>query len=147
MEDNETLKRDMAKITTENEILRATSHSNNSNNQQRNQNQQPSDPEPTTTGPMNYKPAGYALDGGNKPAIVHRSTVDETSGDKLLDPGAAWDLITSHIEKSGATADVQDIYNRLEGHTRCDGTGPVFGEARIKKAIEESIAAGNDELI
>ncbi|KAK2734918.1 hypothetical protein FQN57_001415 [Myotisia sp. PD_48] len=140
LEDNESLKRQMAKVATENEILRATSQSARCH-------RSPShDPEPTTTGPMRYSPTDYSQVGeGNKPA--HRVKVNEVTGQKYLDASATWDVIVSRLNEKGLKLDVQDIYERLKGHAQCDGTGPVIEEAHVLKAIDESLAAGNDELI
>jgi AP-1-like transcription factor len=35
----------------------------------------------------------------------------------------------------------------LKGCAECDGTGPAFEEGRVRRAIEESAAAGRDEMI
>ncbi|EEP80668.1 predicted protein [Uncinocarpus reesii 1704] len=143
MEDNETLKREIAKVATENEILRATSTANRCAGTDSHH-----DTEPITTGPMKYSPTDYSLcDGESKPKPVHRIKVHETTGEKLLDAAATWDMIVNRLADEDAKIDVQDVYNRLKGHAICDGTGPVLEESRVKTAIEESIAAGRDELI
>ncbi|KAM5475875.1 Fluconazole resistance protein 3 [Microsporum audouinii] len=154
LEDNEVLKRQMAKVATENEILRATSKAAHCHGSPGH------DPEPTTTGPMIYSPKDYSsaastVSGGSglsserekhsKP--IHPVRVCEVTGEKLLDASATWDLIVSHLSDSGVKLDVQDIYDRLKGHAQCDGTGPVIGESQVIKAIQDSIAAGSDELI
>lgn len=143
----------MAKVATENEILRATSKVAHCRSPAH-------EPEPTTTGPMIYSPKDYSsaastVSGGSGPSSerekhskpIHPIRVCEVTGDKLLDASATWDLIVSHLSDSGAKLDVQDIYDRLKGHAQCDGTGPVIGESQVIKAIQDSIAAGNDELI
>ncbi|KAI1922562.1 AP-1-like transcription factor [Ophidiomyces ophidiicola] len=141
LEDNECLKRQIAKVATENEILRATSSANRCSESHR-------EPSPVTTGPMRYSPTDYPLPTHHKKSTpVHRIRVHETTGEKLLDASATWDLIVNRLADEKVRVDVQDIYNRLKGHAICDGTGPVLEEARVKKAIEESIAAGKDELI
>ncbi|WEW60555.1 AP-1-like transcription factor [Emydomyces testavorans] len=143
LEDNECLKREIAKVATENEILRATSTANRCPGADGHH-----DPQPITTGPMKYSPTEYAApESENKPKPVHRIKVHEATGDKLLDASATWDLIVSRLADEEVKVDVQDIYNRLKGHAICDGTGPVLEETRVKKAIEESIAAGRDELL
>ncbi|KAF3490896.1 uncharacterized protein GIQ15_00413 [Arthroderma uncinatum] len=154
LEDNEVLKRQMAKVATENEILRATSKAAHCHGSPARE------PEPTTTGPLIYSPKDYSstastTSGGSglstekekhqKP--IHAVKVCEVTGEKLLDASATWDLIVSHLSDSGVKLDVQDIYDRLKGHAQCDGTGPVIGESQVIKAIQESIAAGSDELI
>ncbi|DAA73344.1 TPA_exp: putative BZIP transcription factor (Fcr3) [Trichophyton benhamiae CBS 112371] len=153
LEDNEVLKRQMAKVATENEILRATSKVAHCHSPAH-------EPEPTTTGPMIYSPKDYSstastVSGGSGPSLerekhakpIHPIRVCEITGERLLDASATWDLIVSHLSDSGAKLDVQDIYDRLKGRAQCDGTGPVIGESQVIKAIQDSIAAGNDELI
>ncbi|PGH15078.1 hypothetical protein AJ79_02604 [Helicocarpus griseus UAMH5409] len=139
MEDNESLKRQIAKFATENEILRATS-----NSAQGNRGGNGHDSEPTTTGPLGYTPTDY---NGEKKEPAHRIAVSRTTGEKLLDASATWDLIVNHLSKQGLKLDVQDIYDRLKAHTQCDGQGPVVEESLVLQAIEDSIAAGSDELI
>lgn len=56
-------------------------------------------------------------------------------------------MIQSHVLVKEHLADVGDICERLKGHARCDGQGPVFEEGRVLAAIKESVAGGNDELI
>ncbi|PGH13433.1 hypothetical protein AJ80_06301 [Polytolypa hystricis UAMH7299] len=137
MEDNESLKRQIAKFETENEILRATSHSGPPNGHH-----SPA-AEPTMTGPMKYSPMDFAE--GKEPA--HRITVNEKTGERYLNASATWDLIVSHLSNEGLKLDVQDIYERLKGHAQCDGQGPVLEESQVRKAIEDSIRGGSDELI
>ncbi|KAK2865333.1 hypothetical protein FQN49_003680 [Arthroderma sp. PD_2] len=152
LEDNEVLKRQMAKVATENEILRATSKAAHCHGSPARE------PEPTTTGPLIYSPKDYSstaspatsgsgLSEKDKHKPIHPVKVCEITGEKLLDASATWDLIVSHLSDSGVKFDVQDIYDRLKGHAQCDGTGPVIGESQVIKAIQESIAAGSDELI
>ena len=43
--------------------------------------------------------------------------------------------------------DVEDVHTRLKGRAVCDGNGPAFKEGDVRKAIEESVLAGGDELI
>ncbi|EER23309.1 hypothetical protein D8B26_001402 [Coccidioides posadasii str. Silveira] len=143
LEDNECLKREIAKVATENEILRATSTANRCPGVDAHH-----DPQPITTGPMRYSPTDYSSpEGDNRPKPIHRMKVNGATGEKLLDAAATWDLIVSRLADVDVKVDVQDIYNRLKGHAICDGTGPVLEESRVRKAIEESIASGTDELI
>ncbi|KAN0068882.1 hypothetical protein V8E54_013051 [Elaphomyces granulatus] len=140
-ETNERLKRELAKVSTENEILRATSSGipNSSHG---------SGPEPATTGPMKFTPKDFSsLSGDGQPDPVHRIVYCEETGEKLLDARATWNLIQSHKLVKEHLADVGDVCERLKGHARCDGQGPVFEEGRVLAAITESVAGGNDELI
>lgn len=143
-EDNERLKRELAKIATENEVLRATSNSGpNSTANGFNS--------PTTTGPMSYTPKDFTSSlvamGHQASEPTHRITVNEETGERLLDSGATWDMIQSHPLSQQGKVDIADVCERLKGHARCDGQGPVFEEGLIRQTIEESSAAGNDELI
>ncbi|KAK2747068.1 hypothetical protein FQN55_005337 [Onygenales sp. PD_40] len=148
IEDNESLKRQIAKFATENEILRATSNIGIPSSSSRHPPPPPppptKDPEPTTTGPMRWSPTDYTP-GDKSPA--HRVIVNKLTGERLLDASATWDLIVGHLTKQGVKLDVQDIYDRLRGRAQCDGQGPVIEEGCVLKAIEDSIAAGSDELI
>ena len=78
---------------------------------------------------------------------THRITVNEATGERLLDAGATWDLIQSHPLSQKGMVNIADVCERLKGDARCDGQGPVFEEGRIRQVIEESSAVGNDELI
>ncbi|KAJ9241734.1 transcriptional regulator family: bZIP [Paecilomyces variotii] len=141
--DNERLKRELAKYATENEILRATAHSGLGSNNGR------GPQEATTTGPMQFSPTDFyssVLKEG-EPSPVHRITVSEETGERLLDAGATWDLIQQHEMFKRGLVDIGVVCERLRGVARCDGQGPVFEESRIRKAIEESVAGGSDELI
>lgn len=150
--DNERLKRELAKFTTENEILRATSRSNAPNLQEH--------PEPTVTGPMRYSPtdfytslmpegsasnsgSGVTVSGAHSP---HRITVCQITGERLLDAGATWDLIQGHELFKRGQVDLGDVAERLKGMAQCNGQGPAFKEGQVRRAIEES-AADRDELI
>ncbi|OJJ39028.1 hypothetical protein ASPWEDRAFT_735754 [Aspergillus wentii DTO 134E9] len=145
--DNERLKQQLAKFSTENEILRATSHNNN-NNATGNSNHR-SDPEPTTTGPMEYSPTDFysTLIPDGEPNARHRITVCQKTGERLFDAGATWDLIQGHELFKRGLVDIADVSERLKSIAQCDGQGPAFREGAIRSAIEESAANGNDELI
>ncbi|KXG48752.1 bZIP transcription factor, bZIP-1 [Penicillium griseofulvum] len=144
--DNERLKRELARYTTENEILRATSQANRHVSSNEN-------PEPTVTGPMKYSPtdfyATFMPEGGSGTprSPHHRLTVCPITGERLLDAGATWELIQKHelFERGGL--DIADITERLKGMSQCDGQGPAFKEGQVRRAIEDSAAASRDELI
>ncbi|KAK4871302.1 hypothetical protein LT330_000539 [Penicillium expansum] len=142
--DNERLKRELARFTTENEILRATSQHANRGNASANET-----PEPTVTGPMKFSPtdfhATFMADEPQSPH--HRLTVCPITGEKLLDAGATWDLIQKHELFERGQLDIGDVTDRLKGMSQCNGQGPAFKESQILKAIEESAAADRDELI
>lgn len=156
--DNERLKRELAKFATENEILRATSHSLNGNNSGAIKEQ----PQPAVTGPMEYTPtdfyssitsegSGWIPHPGSKPLnpqspLQHRITVCQITGEKLLGPGATWDLIQNHELFKRGEVDIGVVTERLKGLAQCDGQGPAFKESQVRSAIEAS-AAERDELL
>ena len=185
MADNDSLKRQIAKYATENEILRATVHGGNgagANNGGGMGDSMRGKEEQITMGPlkyspMDYKPANNGDAGENRiasvnncnksikaactngdeasaeikeeaaPTIPHRVKVSETTGEKLLDAAATWDLIVRHRSDANVTLDVEDIYERLKGKTQCDGTQPVIEEGLVRKAIKDSAAAARSELL
>ena len=84
----------------------------------------------------------------NKPTeISHKITVSRTTGERLLGAGATWDFIQAHPSFKAGLVDIGDVSERLKKVFQCDGQGPVFAEGDIKRAIEDSVAAGSDELI
>ena len=65
----------------------------------------------------------------------------------LLPASATWDLIQSHPLVRQGFVDIADVCERLRGAARCDGSGPVFAEREVRRAIEDSRRAGGDELL
>ncbi|KAI1405154.1 hypothetical protein F4819DRAFT_30885 [Hypoxylon fuscum] len=140
--ENEKLKRDLQKMSTENEILRATS------NVQAAQGGSMSPPAPTTTGPMQYNPTDFysdLLQNHTNKTPSHR--IVESGGERLLAAGATWDYIINHEMFKKGLVDVGDVSLRLKSQAKCDGQGPVFEERVILQAIVESVASGSDELL
>lgn len=155
--DNERLKRELAKVATENEILRATSSSgeNLSDGSPKGADgdedkEKISSRTATINGPKKWLSLDvhkkYAADfkAGNLP---HRIVLSAETGERLLDTKATWDLIQSHPLFQKGLVDIGDVCERLKRITKCDGQGPAFEEGRVRKIIEESVACGNDELI
>ncbi|KAH6651790.1 hypothetical protein BKA67DRAFT_338172 [Truncatella angustata] len=141
--ENEKLKRDLQKMSTENEILRATS------NMRENGSMSPASNPPTTTGPMRFNPTDFyseLLANHTNKTPSHR-VVESESGEKLLAAGATWDMIINHPSFKKGLVDVGDVSERLKSQAKCDGQGPVFEESAILQAIEESVASGSDELL
>jgi AP-1-like factor len=129
--DNQRLKLALQRATTENEILRASSRPNSMYGTTH-----PLSPtrnaDPESTDPLYSTPSsGYSAD---------------TDG-ALLPASATWDLIQSHSLVRQGFVDIADVCERLRGAARCDGSGPVFAEREVRRAIEESRRAGGDELI
>lgn len=150
--DNERLKQQLAKVATENEILRATSQSRvGGANQQGDQPNNEQDPS-TTTGPMRFSPTDFYASvlsdhGDRHRSPVHRVVVNKETGERLLDAGATWDYIQNHELFKRGLVDIAAVSDRLKPHAQCDGQGPVFEEGKIRRILEESVAAGSDELI
>lgn len=138
--ENERLKRDIQKISTENEILRATTSLTSPPSGALGQ--------PTTTGPLTYNPTdfyGDLLSGHANKTPSHR-IVESEDGERLYAAGATWDMITSDPRFREGKVDISGVSERLRHKARCDGQGPVFAERDIVAAIEESISM-SDELL
>ncbi|KAF4984209.1 hypothetical protein FZEAL_549 [Fusarium zealandicum] len=136
--ENERLKQDLQKMSTENEILRATSHMGHGS----------ISPEPTA-GPMHFNPTDFysnVLQNHSNKSPSHR-IVTSDDGERLLAAGATWDFIISHELFKKGLIDIVDVSERLKDRARCDGQGPVFSEDSIIAAIEESVASGTDDLL
>lgn len=154
--DNERLKRELEKLATQNEILRATTtplnlgHMNNAHGHPQ---RPPPQPESPISGPQTYSPSAFheALSSThssfmNNP-ISHRIQISATTGERLLSSGAAWDLIQKHELFRKGMVDIGEVCDRLKNRALCDGTGPAYAESEIQKAIEDSVAGAGDELI
>ncbi|KAJ9130430.1 Fluconazole resistance protein 3 [Coniochaeta hoffmannii] len=146
MTENERLKREMQKVNTENEILRATAslHGAGGNSPGSNGHHTP-----LTAGPMSYNPKDFytnVLENHENKTPSHRIVTSE-AGEKLLAAGATWDLIINHDLFKRGLVDVADVSERLKSQAKCDGQGPVFEERAILEAIEQSVASGSDELL
>jgi AP-1-like factor len=142
MSENERLKRDLQKMETENEILRATSMVAPSSGS-------PAAAVPTTTGPMTYSPTDFysnVLQGHANKSPSHRVVTSE-KGERLLAAGATWEVIINHELFKRGLVDVSAVSERLKPQAKCDGQGPVFEESAILEAIELSVGENSDELI
>lgn len=146
--DNERLKQELARFATENEILRAISHTYPQDTHAHNQHR-PLDPEPTTTGPMVYKPldfpsasGGQGTGTGSGAAPCHRITTCPLTGEKLLDASATWDFIQGHELFKQGLVDIADVHGQLRKIAQCNGQGPAFPEGEVRKVIERSAERG-----
>ncbi|KAI9778617.1 MAG: hypothetical protein M1839_008011 [Geoglossum umbratile] len=140
MADNERLKRELQKVATENEILRATGINGRGS----------VDSGGSIVGPMSYSPSEFysnLLRSHDNKTPSHRITVSDVTGERLLGAGATWDAIQEHQLFKKGLVDVGDVCDRLKNLAKCDGQGPVFEERDIRLAIEASAASGSDELI
>ncbi|KAK4164164.1 hypothetical protein QBC43DRAFT_211128 [Cladorrhinum sp. PSN259] len=140
--ENEQLRIDMRKLSTENEILRATAAVNPAGSPLNHGT-------PTTTGPMTYNPTDFysnVLQNHTNKTPSHR-IVTSDDGERLLAAGATWELIINHDLFKRGLVDVGAVSDRIKPLAKCDGQGPVFEERAIIQAIEQSVASGTDELI
>jgi len=144
--ENERLKREMQKMATENEILKATSSTMGSGH---GRHASSHSPEPLISGPMRYSPTEFAsdlLEGHDNKAFSHR--ISKTNdGQPLLAAGATWDFIISQDLFKQGRVDIGAVSEYLRGRAICDGQGPVFAENDILEALELSVASGNDDLL
>jgi hypothetical protein len=156
--ENERLRRELAKIATENEILRATSGAAFNG-------PTPFLEEPDElVGPLRYVPTDFPVKtrspasslGSGAEAMskyahfgtMRTITIDDDTGEQLLGMGATWDYIQAHELFRKGLVDVGDVCERLKKMARCDGQGPIFLESDVRQAISESaVAGGRDELI
>jgi AP-1-like factor len=156
--DNERLKRELARIATENEILRATGSKQNGNNNDNGDSHEINDhhhnrhhsDNHTTTGPLKFSPIDVQksiADSSKDGNLPHRIVISDKTGERLLNARATWDMIQDHSMFKQGLVDIGDVCSRLKGFEKCDGQGPVFEEGCVRKAIEESVGCGNDELI
>ncbi|OAA62474.1 bzip transcription factor [Niveomyces insectorum RCEF 264] len=151
-DENERLKRDLQKISTENEILRATSSLQAAAAAAAGASPRMDGARghaPLKTGPMTYNPTDFYTDllaGHENKSPSHRIATSD-SGERLLAAGAAWDLIISHDLFKRGLVDVANISNHLKTQAKCDGQGPVFEERAIIAAIEQSVGSGSDALL
>ena len=157
MSDNERLKRELDKLATQNEILRATSTPMQLPNPDAPQNTQatPSAPSPEgfAGGAMAYSPssfdnafASHQSTGPDEP-ISHRIHISPRTGERLLATAAAWEVILNHELYRKGLIDPGEVCERLKEKVLCDGAGPTFPESEVITAIEESVGAAGDELI
>lgn len=156
MTENERLKRELDRIATQNEILRATTTPKRAPPQEQSHDahrEGPSSPEGLTSGPMIYSPstfnaafAGHHTSGPEEP-ISHRIEISATTGERLLATGAAWDFIQHHELYRRGLVDIADVSERLKEKVVCDGAGPTFSERDVIQAIEDSEGGAGDELI
>lgn len=151
--ENERLRRELAKTKTERDALKATNGSGNAAATLAST--QSYSEEPTTTTPIHFSPTEFytsVFDPANgkitaaKRSPNHRVATSE-NGERLLNAGATWDMIQASDMFKRGLVDVGDVCERLKHMAKCDGQGPVFEEADVKGAIEESVAGGTDELI
>ncbi|SLM34631.1 bzip transcription factor, partial [Lasallia pustulata] len=97
--DNERLKRELARLSTQNEILRATTTTTTTSSSSAN----PHGP------PSYYSPTDFAAQARSSNPSCHRVVVNAATGERLLAAGAAWDLIQGHELFRRGLVDVGDV--------------------------------------
>ena len=157
LSDNERLKRELDRVATQNEILRATTTPMRASHQDQSKNAHPDPtataPESLESGPMIYSPSTFnAAFADHQPLgpeepVSHRIAISATTGERLLATGAAWELIQGHELYRKGLVDLGEVADRLREKVLCDGAGPTFAESEVLKAIEDSVGAAGDELI
>ena len=156
MTENERLKRELDRIATQNEILRATTTPRRAPDQGQPHNthhEGSRSPEGLAAGPMIYSPstfnatfAGHDTLSPEEP-ISHHIEISATTGERLLATGAAWDFIQHHELYTRGLVDIADVSEKLKEKVVCNGTGPTFSERDVIQAIEDSVGGAGDELI
>jgi AP-1-like factor len=137
--ENDRLKRELQKASTENEILKATSGY-----------QRGASEAISTAGPMTFSPTDFYTDvlyAHENKVPSHRIVVSEETGQRMLAAGATWDYIIAHPLYQDGRVNVATVSEKLKEIAMCDGQGPVFEERAIICAIESSAAEENDELL
>jgi hypothetical protein len=153
--DNERLKLALQRARTENEILRATSgHAPTESRKV-----SASYPSPGAHLPDGYEDEDedsneetYNVQSLSNGSVVNTAgkehpTPHRRGKGKEVPAAQAWDVIQAHPLVKQGLVDVTDVVERLRGAATCNGHGPVFEEATIWQAIEESRRNGSDELI
>ena len=163
MTEKERLEREVERLATQNEILRATSQTFPLSGS-------PHRPESPISGPQVFSPTtfhaamteGHAAPhpdhGGSSgsasgssgsrstPEVSHRIAIS-TTGERLLGTGPTWDVIQNHEFFKRGMVDVGLLCENLKARVVCDGMGPAYPESGVRKAIEESVSGAGDELI
>lgn len=62
----------------------------------------------------------------------------------LLDPGATWDYIQAHEMVKKGLADIGNICEKLKRAARCDGTGPAIQDKEVTTVTQESTDVGEE---
>ena len=152
LSDNERLKRELDRVATQNEILRATSTPTKLSQRADVQVQEVGEME--ENGHMAYSPGAFshAVAGDHYPTgpgvkVSHRISRDPTTGERMLATGAAWDYIQHHELHRRGLVDLGDVVDNLKQRVQCDGAGPTFAESAVEQAIQDSVGIGGDELI
>ncbi|KAK7408364.1 AP-1-like transcription factor [Neonectria punicea] len=130
--ENERLKRDLTKVSTENKILRMRSVSSAS-----------------TANPGRFNSSEFYFNIlQNQPnKTPSRRITTSRDGERLLAAGATWDFMLNHKLFKKGLVDVGNVSEYLKNCARSDGHGPVFRESSIVAAIEQSVISRTDNLL
>jgi hypothetical protein len=152
--DNQRLKLALQRAKTENEILRASSGTGRRMRRELSpelihRQQSPLSPR---SHDILEEEQDEDLDGSEGVAYSAYRENDKMGGKKtdlgaMLSSAATWDFIVEHRLVKSGQVDITDVCERLKRAARCDGSGPVFAEKEVKRAIEESRRGGGDELL
>jgi AP-1-like transcription factor len=143
----------LAKVATENEILRATSQVraggsvDHQEDEPSNEQEFSAATEPIRFSPIDFHASVLSGHGERHMNPTHRITFNQETGERLLDAAATWDYIQNHRLFKQGLVDIAAVADRLKPHAQCDGQGPVFEEKQIQKILEESVVGSRDELI
>lgn len=134
--ENQHLRQDLHKISTENEILRATSRISGEDLS--------SSLEPATFNAAKFY-SNFLPNPNSK--ITSRSIINSSNGERLLDAGATWNFIINHRLFKKGLVDVGDVSERLKQCARYENHRLVIPERAILAAIEQSVASKTDDLL
>lgn len=132
--ENQHLKQDLHKISTENEILRATSHIHGEDGT-------------SSLEPPRFNAAKFYANFLPNPNAKTTRSFSSSGGERLLDAGAAWDFIINHRLFKKGLVDVGDVSERLKHSARYENHRLVLSERDIVVAIEQSVASRTDDLL
>jgi AP-1-like transcription factor len=153
--DNERLKLMLQRAQTENEILRATASSSPTANHPPGFVDDPSllpSSRTSKTSPSRVEEPHFDSTRLANGLLSTESTPNKSrqlpnNESNLLSASATWDLLQSHPLYLSGAVDIGEVCERLKKMARCDGMGPMFEEAEVRKVIEEVGRSGGDELI
>ncbi|KAH7117492.1 hypothetical protein EDB81DRAFT_668439 [Dactylonectria macrodidyma] len=140
MVENERLKQDLQRESTDNKILRITS-------QIRGMSKSPISIElATNLKRFNSSESSYNILQNQANSSTHR-IINSNDGERLLAGSAAWDFIINHKLFKKGLIDVSDVSERLKHYAYYNSQGPVFLQSFITVAIEQSFSSKKNNLL
>ena len=88
-----------------------------------------------------------AVPDGHEKQPEYRLTVDNRTGERLLDVGATWELIQQHELFNMDALDLPKLCGMLREIVQCDGQGPVFGEKCIFLPLKLASSANRPSML